>query len=50
VELVDKFSVEKLADGRWSSADANVQAAGGFPGDLQGLAWTGVDEVECRPV
>src|SRR6516165_2956981 len=49
VHVVDQVEGEKLADHRWSSADADIEATGSFPGHPQGLGRAGVDEVERRP-
>src|SRR5438132_4616687 len=49
VHVVDQVGGKKLADSRRASADADVQAASGLPGDSQGVGRAGVDEVECRP-
>src|SRR5215467_7904124 len=48
VHGVDQVGGEELADGRWASSDADVQATGSFPGNLQGLGGGSVDEVEGR--
>src|SRR5205807_3317141 len=46
VHVIDEVGGEKLADGRYSSADADIQAAGGPPDNLERLGGTGVNEGE----
>jgi len=48
VQVVDEIRGEEQADGRRSSADADVKATGCIPGRLKGCIWGGVNEVECR--
>src|SRR5437660_12175032 len=49
VHIVDQVGGKELPDGRRASSDADVQAAGGLPGSLEGLGGAGVDEAECCP-
>ena len=48
MHVIDQVGGEKLADYRWSAANADVQATGGLLGHLHGLSRAGVDEVERR--
>lgn len=43
VQVVDQVGGQKLANGRWAAADADVQATGGLLSHLQGVGRGGVD-------
>ena len=48
VHVVDQVGGKELADCGRASANADVQAAGGIAGNLEGVGGAGVDEVERR--